>query len=83
MLADGKLPGIIAQHHSIAQEVVRVDAAPNCSFGCDQHRIWGCGQSGEAEPVEMRRPGGLIGEDCFRLLGQTGNQGADSARLRM
>jgi hypothetical protein len=83
VLADGKLSGIIAQHHGIAQEVVRVNAAPNRSFSCDQHRIWGCGQCGEAEPVEMRRPGGLISEDRFRLLGQTGDQGADRARLRM
>ena len=102
VLADGKLSGIprirlrqpegrLAQHHGIAQEVVRVNAAPNCSpsfrsgqaFGCDQHRIRGCGQFGEAEPVEMRRPGGLISEHRFRLLGQTAIRGADSARLRM
>jgi len=27
--AHGELPGIVAQYHGIAQEVVRVDAAPN------------------------------------------------------
>jgi predicted transcriptional regulator len=30
-----ELPGIIAQHHGIAQEVVRVDAAPDRSLGGD------------------------------------------------
>ena len=28
VLADGELPGIVAEQHSIAQEAVRVDAAP-------------------------------------------------------
>ena len=74
---------------------MRVDAAPDRSFGGDQHRIGlrsepmprkavsglGCrGQSGEAEPVEVRRPGGLIGEDPLRLRRQTGDQrGGQSA----
>jgi hypothetical protein len=75
-VANSKLSGIIAQHHGIAQEVVGVDTAPGCSLGCNQHRIWGCGQSGEAEQVEVRRPDGLLGED--RAI-----RGAARARLRM
>ena len=38
--AHGELPGIIAQHHGIVQEFVRVDAAPDRSFGGDLHWIW-------------------------------------------
>ena len=50
MAAHGELPGIprvrlrrpegrLAQHHGIAQEAVRVDAAPDRPFGGDLHRI--------------------------------------------
>ena len=80
---DVELPGIVAQHHGIAQEFVRVDAAPDRSLGGDLHRIGRRGQCGEAEPVEMCRPGGLIGEDRLRFRRQTGDQLAGRARLRM
>ena len=74
VLTNRELPGIIAQHHGIAQEVVRVDAAPDRSLGGDLHRIGRRGQCGEAEPVKLCRPGGLIGEDRLRLRRQTGDQ---------
>jgi len=75
VLADRELSGIIAQHHGITQEVMRVDAAPDGAFGGDLYGVGRCGQGGEAEPFEMRRPGGLIGERGFRLFRQAGNQG--------
>src|SRR3984885_2374907 len=31
--ADGELPGVIAQHHGVAQKSVRLDAAPQSAFG--------------------------------------------------
>ena len=74
VLADLELPGIIAQHHGIAQEVVRVDAAPDRCLGGDLHRIRRRGQSGEFKPVKLCRPGGLIGKDPLRLRRQTGNE---------
>jgi len=48
-----ELPGIIAQYNGIAQEVVRVTAAPWSSFRRDLHRIRHRGQGGEAKPVQM------------------------------
>ena len=74
MLTNRELPGIITQHHSIAQEVVRVDAAPDRSLSGDLNRIGCRGQCGEAEPVKLCRPAGLIGEVSLRLLRQTGNE---------
>ena len=83
--SDGELPGIVAQHHGVAQEAVRVDAAPYRAFGGDLHRILDRQMVGpvDAKPVEMRLPGGLIGERRLRLLGQSGDQGCGQARLRM
>jgi hypothetical protein len=54
---------------------VRVDAAPDCSFGGDLHRV-GCRlQAGEAKLVEVLRPGGLIGKGALGLRRQAGDQG--------
>ena len=79
--AHRELPGIVAQHHGITQEVVRVDAAPDGAFGGDLHRVWRRAQNGEAKPVEMRRPCGLIGKGRFRLLSQPGDQGGGGVIL--
>jgi hypothetical protein len=66
--ADGELPGVIAQHHGVAQKSVRLDAAPQSAFGGDPDWIGHSGQRGEAEPIEMRLPRGPIGEACLRVL---------------
>ena len=81
MAAHGELPGpafagagSAAQHHGIAQEVVRVDAAHDCAFGGDLDWI-GCGrQFSKAKPVKMRLPGGLIGKRGLGLFGQSRDQ---------
>jgi hypothetical protein len=49
--------------------------SPGQAFGSDLHWIWGRRQVGEAKPVEMCRPGGLIGKGRFRLFRQPGDQG--------
>ena len=72
--ADVELPGVIAQHHGIAQKFVRLNAAPQRPFGGDPDRVGRDRQRGEAEPVEMRLPGGLVGEPCLRFGHQTGDQ---------
>ena len=69
---------------SIAAVPSQIAAGAGADFPpCDLAADIVLGTVGEAEPVEMRRPGGLISEDRFRLLGQTAIRGADSARLRM
>ena len=74
VLADVELPGVIAQHHGVAQEFVRLNAAPQCALGGDLHRIGRDVQRGEAEPVEMRQPCLLISEACLRFGHQAGDQ---------
>jgi hypothetical protein len=49
MPANGKLAGIVADNHHVAQQPVRVDAAPQCPFGGDAD--W----SGVTCTVLMRR----------------------------
>ena len=39
MMSDIELPGIVAQHHRITQEPVRLDAAPQGSLGGDLDRV--------------------------------------------
>jgi hypothetical protein len=80
MPADGELSGIIAQQHGIAQEAMRVDAAPLSPLGDDLHRVlddcqtspWG---QDNAKPVQMRLPRRLISETSLARFGQTGDQG--------
>ena len=75
MTTHGELPGVIAQHHGIAQEVVCVDTAPDGALGGDLHRVRRRGHCGESEPFEVCRPGGLIGEGGLHLFGQQADQG--------
>jgi len=80
MPANRELPGIIAQHDRVTPEVVCVDTAPDGALGGDPHRIGSRsepmprkavsglgrrGQCGEAQPLQVCRPGGLIGEGGF------------------
>ncbi len=46
MPADGERSGVVAQQHCIAQEAVRVDAAPLSLFGGDLHRVLDDRQTG-------------------------------------
>ena len=74
VLADVELPGVIAQHHGVAEELMRLNAAPQGALGGDAYWVGRDVQLGEAEPVEMRQPGFLIGEGCLRLRRQAGDQ---------
>src|SRR3984893_13751666 len=47
------------------------DAAPQGAFGGDRNRIGGDLERRDAEPIEMRGPGCMIGEETVRVLGQT------------
>ncbi len=90
MLADGELPGIVAQYHGVTCEAMCLGTAPDGSLGGDLYWIGSRsepmprkavsglrrdGQAGEPNSVELRRPGGLIGEGRPRLLIQPGDQG--------
>ena len=75
MASHCELSGIVTQHHGVAQEVVRVDAAPDGPLSSNLHGIWRRGQSGEAKSVEVCRPGGMISKDRFRRSGQPGDEG--------
>jgi hypothetical protein len=49
---------------------VCLDAAPQRPLGGDQRRVGGHPQRRYAEPVEVRLPGGLIGEVLVGMRGQ-------------
>jgi hypothetical protein len=72
VLANGELTGVVAQHHGVLQQPMRMDAAPHSPLGGDQHRVLDDGQPGlcgrdDAKPVQMRLPCRLINE--ARLIG--------------
>lgn len=73
-LSDVELPGVVAQHHAVGEQPVRVDAAPQGALGGDAYRVRRDVQRGETEPVEVRQPGCLIGEFRPRLRRQAGDQ---------
>ncbi len=83
MATDIELSSIIAQHHRIAEEFVRLNAAPYGTLGGDPNRVGRDAQSGEAKPVEVRQPRSLIGEAQLRLRRQTGDQWRGQGMLRM
>ena len=72
--AHGELPSTVAQHHGIAEEVVRMDAAPDRPFSGHLHWVRCRGEPGEAEPIEVCLPRGLVGKGRAGLLRQSGNQ---------
>lgn len=55
-MSDVKLAGVIAQHDGVAEELVRLNAAPQRPLGGDLNGV-GCHvQPGQAEPVEVGQP---------------------------
>jgi hypothetical protein len=62
MPADGKLASVVTDDHHIAQQSVRLDAAPQRAFGGDAGRVGRDLQGADAKAVEMHPPGSLIGE---------------------
>jgi hypothetical protein len=73
MLADLELSGIVADDHALAREAVVLDAAPQCAFGGDQHRVRIDLEGGDAELFQMRGPRRLIGEIMIGMFGEPGN----------
>ena len=41
VLADIELPGIVTDHHGLAQEAMRADGTPQRALGGDAHRVGG------------------------------------------
>ena len=72
--ADVELSGVVAENHGLAQEFVRVDAAPRRALGDDPLRLRREAQRGQPEPVEMRLPGPMVVKSCRRLGLQTGDR---------
>ena len=80
MLADGELASIVTDNHHVAQQSVRLDAAPQRAFGGDADRVGRDLQGADAKAVEMHLPGSLIGElrlpMCRQLVDDGPGQGA-------
>ena len=78
-----ELAGVVGQDHRVGQEPMRLDAAPDRTFGGDLDRIGRDRQRGDAEPLEMPQPGRLVREVPLGMLGQLAITGPASARWRM
>jgi hypothetical protein len=65
-----ELTRVVADHHRVGQEAVRLDGAPERSFGGDAHRIGADLQIGDTKPLKMAHPGGLVREGVLRMRGQ-------------
>ena len=83
MTADVELSSIIAQHHAVAEEFMRLNAAPHSALGGDPHRVGRDVERGQAKSVEVRQPRGLIGEACCVSAVRRASSGADKLCLRM
>ncbi len=75
VLANGELASIIADNHHLAQQPVCLDAAPQRAFGGNTDRVGRDLQCADAEAVEMRLPGRLIGEPHLSMGGQPMDDG--------
>ena len=64
--SDIELPGAVTEYDGVAQEPMRLNAAPQSALGCDLNWIWCHPQRVEAEPVEMGPPGRPVIEPCLR-----------------
>ncbi len=76
MLADIELAGVVADDHSVGEQAMRLDAAPQSAFGGDQHGIGMDLQGGDAGPLQMSVPRCAIGEDAILMLAQAGDDGS-------
>ena len=73
MLADIELTGVITDDHRVGQKTMRFDAAPQGSFGGNHERIGMDLENQDAEPIEMRSPGCVIGKRLVGMFGQAGD----------
>src|SRR3954452_24437474 len=65
-----ELTRVVADHHRVGQEAVRLDGAPQRALGGDAHRVGADLEVGNAEPLKMAHPGGLVREGVLRMRGQ-------------
>src|SRR4051812_48184881 len=70
MTPDQELTRIIADDHRPGQQAVRLDRTPERALGGDAHRIGVDLQVGDAKPLKMVHPGGLVREGVLRMRGQ-------------
>src|SRR5258708_30495018 len=70
VLTDIELAGVIADDDGVGQKAMHLDAAPQGALGRDQHRIRIDFERRDAEPIKMRGPGYMIGEESGRVLGE-------------
>ena len=68
--ADVELACVVADNHHLAQQPVRLEAAPQRPFGGDTDRIRCDLHCRDVKAVEMCSPGGLIGEPRLLVRGQ-------------
>lgn len=66
-----ELAGIVAQDDRLAPVSMRGDAAPQRALGGDARRREAAVEAGNAEPLQMRRPGRGGGEEPHRAVGQS------------
>ena len=62
-MSDIELAGIVAEDDAVAQEAMRLDAAPQRTLGGDARRIGRDGELGDAKLVEVGRPCGVVARE--------------------
>ena len=73
VLADIELTSVVADDDGVGREAMRLDPAPQGALGGDHNGIGINLESGDAELIEMGRPGGVIGEGLVPMFGQAGD----------
>jgi hypothetical protein len=71
--ADVELTGVVADHHGIGQEAVGFDAAPQRTFGGNQHRVRVNLQGRDTELIKMGFPGRMIAELSVGMIQKVGD----------
>ena len=73
MVCDPELASAVGDDDGSADEALRCNRAPQRPFGCNLNRVWIDLEGGDAEPLQMRHEGPVIGKTPFR----TGCEQAD------
>ena len=81
MLTDVELPGVVTDHHRVAQEPVCAHRTPQRSLGGDAHRVGRHLQTGQTELFKMIQPGSVIGKLAPLMRGQSLDQRSGQGML--
>ena len=73
MVADPELAGTIGDDHGVTQQALIAQGAPESGLGGDLDRIGGDLERIEAEPVQMRVPGGFVAKAGLGVVRQRGD----------